>query len=121
MPKLPGLYKSIDWHDLPVDQISINSEEQSLSFLIASYNEELEDYNYFNLRFLEVQSINISEGDLNNLLSFDSEYSLEFNYCDYSLDKDGTYHFEFLILIGSHKPGIKFEISANKVTLKPAV
>jgi len=121
MSKFPELFKSIDWHDLPLKEISINSEEKSLRFLIAPYNEELDDYDYFNLRFLKIQSINTSEGNLNDLLSFDLNYLLEFNYCEYTLDKDGTYHFEFLILLGSRKPVIKFEISASKVTLKPAV
>ena len=121
MSEFQELFKSIEWHDLPVDKISIDGKNKSLSFLVASYNENSEDYDYYSLQFSDVLSIDTSEGDLNDLLSFDPDYSLEINDCSYSKNKNGSYEFEILLLLGSTKPVIKFKILAEKVTLQPAV
>jgi len=121
MIKFQDHFESIEWHDLPVQGIYINAEQKSLNFRIKSFNEELDDYEVIDFKFSEIISISTTEGDLNDILSFDSKYDLEFNYCSYSLNSDDIFHFEFLILLGSGKPVIKFEVSTKNVTLSPAV
>ena len=53
----------IEWHDLPLEAISINSD--SISLLVTPYNEETKNYDVFSLVLSSFSTISFSiEGQL---------------------------------------------------------
>lgn len=114
-------YELIDWHDIPVERISIDGKKKSFSIVFAIYNDAREQYEYNILEFTEILSIETTKGNLIDLLSFDSKYDLEINSSSYSKGVDNIHKFEILILLGSTKPVINFKIQSKQIDLRPAL
>jgi hypothetical protein len=105
------LLNEIDFHDVPVNKISFQSDshlELIIGFLL--YNEIKDEYEEYLLKFININILN------SNKLILSKESDFEINTFDYYFD--GLYNCKLLFLLGFGEPSFEIQLKCETILLE---
>lgn len=105
------ILNEIDFHDIPVNKISFQSNSQLeliISFLL--YNKIKDEYEEYFLKFINIHILNSSS------LILSKESDFEINTFDYHFD--GLFNCKLLFLLGFGEPSFEIELKCEFILLE---
>ena len=99
--KINKIISKIEFHDLPLEKVSLDFENEKLTLLVAIHDDEFQDY-----LFKSVEFIGVSEFDKDCRISIDIE---EICYLDIVPVSENEFSAKIIFLTGFSKPSIEWK------------
>jgi hypothetical protein len=102
---------SIEFHDVPVSGIYIQSDEESiLKIDYFLYVEDKSDYDEYSIVFSAIENADIGQ------LTFSHETDMEIFSFDYNLEND-LFDCNIMFLLGFGKPSLEIKIKCGNISI----